>query len=203
MRGYFVTGTDTGVGKTVVSAWLMEKLSAAYWKPVQSGAAPGEEGDLEMVRRLTALPGEFFHDSVYRLALPRSPHEAAEREGVQIDLQRLHLPQESRCLIVEGAGGVLVPLNDKQLQIDLMVQLALPVIVVARTQLGTINHTLLSVHCLRHYGLEVAGVILNGPTDAENRRAIAQYGQVKILAELPWLQPFSWSQFMRVELSLS
>jgi dethiobiotin synthetase len=202
MSGYFVTGTDTGVGKTVVSAWLVEKLAGAYWKPVQSGAAPGEAGDVEEVCRLSAVASARCHAPVYRLALPRAPHEAAQKEGVRIDLSRLSLPKEQRCLIVEGAGGALVPLNEQELMVDLMRQLALPVVVVARTQLGTINHTLLTLHCLRHHGLTVAGVILNGRPDRENRQAIAHYGQVKILAELPWLEPFSWPTLQKIQLSL-
>ncbi|MBF0098218.1 MAG: dethiobiotin synthase [Magnetococcales bacterium] len=203
MQGYFVTGTDTGVGKTVVAAWLVDKLAGAYWKPVQSGAAPGEAGDVEEVCRLSGLAPARCHAPVYRLALPRSPHEAAYREGVRIELSRLTLPEEQRCLIVEGAGGVLVPLNERQSMVDLMRQLALPVIVVARTQLGTINHTLLTLHCLRHFGLTVVGIILNGYPDPENRQAIAHYGQVNILAELPWLEPFSWPTLQRIPLHLS
>ncbi|MBF0185683.1 MAG: dethiobiotin synthase [Magnetococcales bacterium] len=202
MPGYFVTGTDTGIGKTVVSAWLVHHLAAAYWKPVQSGAGPGEEGDREVVGRLSGVAAERLHPSTYCLALPRSPHEAARQEEVTISLQALHLPEERRPLIVEGAGGVLVPLNERELMVDLMVHLALPVLLVARTQLGTINHTLLSLHCLRHAGLTVAGVILNGAADRENRLAIEHYGQVPILAELPWLQPLDWQRLLAVELRL-
>ncbi|MEO5340700.1 MAG: dethiobiotin synthase [Magnetococcus sp. MYC-9] len=189
MAGFFVTGTDTGVGKSVVSAWLMQRQEATYWKPVQSGALPGEETDTVFVRRLSGLPEERFHASAYTLALPRSPHEAARHEGVEIRMERLQLPVGRRPWVVEGAGGVLVPLNGQHLMVDLMVQLGLPVILVARTTLGTINHTLLSLACLRSRGLTVAGVILNGIPDAENRRAIRDYGQATILADLPLLDP--------------
>ncbi len=198
MSGFFVTGTDTGVGKSVVSAWLLHRWEAAYWKPVQSGAGSGEESDTAFVRRLSGLPEERFHPPVYTLALPRSPHEAARKEGVEIRLERLQRPVDHRPLVVEGAGGILVPLNDQQTMLDLMAQLGLPVILVARTTLGTINHTLLSLACLRSRGLTVAGVILNGNPDPDNRQAIGHYGQVTILAELPLLQPLTREGLLEV-----
>lgn len=194
--GFFVTGTDTGVGKSVISAWLLHRWDGIYWKPVQSGAG-FEESDTALVQRLSGFPEERFHPSVYTLALPRSPHEAARHEGVVIRMERLTLPVASRPWIVEGAGGIFVPLNETHFMLDLMVQLGLPVILVARTALGTINHTLLSLAALRSRGLVVAGVILNGAPDAENRRAIAQYGQVTILAEIPVLQPLDRAGLLR------
>ncbi|MEO5362804.1 MAG: dethiobiotin synthase [Magnetococcus sp. DMHC-8] len=201
MWGFFVTGTDTGVGKSVVSARLLHHWGASYWKPVQSGAGGGEETDTVFVRRLSGLPAERFYPSVYTLALPRSPHEAAAREGIEIRLDRLTLPSVRRPLVVEGAGGVLVPLNDRHTMLDLMVQLGLPVILVARTTLGTINHTLLSLAVLRSRGVTVAGVVLNGVFDAENRRAIGHYGQVSILADLPPLQPLEQGSLLQVAIS--
>jgi dethiobiotin synthase len=196
--GFFVTGTDTGVGKSVVSAWLLHRHEAAYWKPIQSGAGSGEESDSAFVRRLSGLPEGRFYPSAYTLALPRSPHEAARKEGVEIDLEQLSLPVGKRPLVVEGAGGILVPLNDKQFMLDLMAHLGLPVILVARTTLGTINHTLLSLAALRSRGLTVAGVILNGVPDAENRQAIQQYGQVTVLADLPPLHPLTQETLLQI-----
>lgn len=192
-NGYFVTGTDTGVGKTVVAAILTLGLEAEYWKPVQSGVdgPAGLSTDSECVARWTGLPAERLHPEAYRLALPASPHLSAAREGVRIRLARLNLPAIRRPLVVEGAGGVLVPLNGRKLMVDLMVQLRLPVIVVARASLGTINHTLLSLEALRARRLAVAGVVVNGPANgadlAANVAAIQHYGQVKILAVLPLL----------------
>lgn len=186
-RGYFVTGTDTDVGKTVVCAALMHALNAHYWKPVQAGL--DGETDTQAVQRLTGLPNERFHPSAYALRAPRSPHESARRDGIVISLDRFELPAVESPLIVEGAGGVLVPLNGEALMVDLMQRLDLPVILVGRTSLGTINHTLLSLEALRARRLHIAGVVLNGPANGPNRLAIERYGNVRVLLELPWLDP--------------
>ena len=154
----FVTGTDTGVGKSYVAALLVAGLEAAYWKPVQSGA----DADADWVRRVAGLPAERVLPETYRLRAPLSPHEAARREGVQIEMSRFVLPKRKR-LIVEGAGGVMVPLDDRHLMVDLMVDLGLPVLVVARSELGTINHTLLTLDQLRRRGCPLLGVVVNGP----------------------------------------
>lgn len=193
--GFFVTGTDTDVGKSVACAWLLHRWNASYWKPIQAGT----EGltDTTFVRQLSGLPESRFHPPAYTLALPRSPHEAARKEGVVIRMARLKCPAETRPLVVEGAGGIMVPLNDTHFMLDLMVQLALPVILVARTALGTINHTLLSLECLRHQGIAPVGVILNGPPDSENRQAITRYGQVTILAEIPPLLSLDQKTLLR------
>ncbi len=183
MQGFFITGTDTDVGKTIVSAWLVSQLDGVYYKPVQSGIDEGMS-DLDTVLGLTQSTHEFPQSDVM-LGAPLSPHEAARREGVRIDLHQFQLPMSVRPLIVEGAGGVLVPLNEKDLMIDLIDQFQLPVIVVARTGLGTINHTLLSLFALRARGIPIAGVIMNGVENIENRRAIETYGQVRVLAQLP------------------
>lgn len=188
-RGVFVTGTDTEVGKTVVAAWLVIALEADYWKPIQSGL--DDETDTAAVRRLTALPAERFHASAYELEAPLSPHESARLEGRHIELDAFDLPASPRALVVEGAGGVLVPLNEGTLMTDLMARLGLPVLLVSRTTLGTINHTLLSLEALRRRGLDVAGVVMNGPPNAANRRAIEDYGQVRVLAEFPELDPLN------------
>ncbi len=183
----FITGTDTGVGKTIVSAWLLQQWNGAYWKPIQSGL--DGETDTALAQRLSGLPKDRFHPCTFELTPPRSPHEAARHDGISIALNDFKPPIDDQPLIVEGAGGVLVPLNDTELMIDLMVHLQLPVILVARTTLGTINHTLLSLSALRGRGLPLLGVILNGPEDAENRQAIIHYGKVPVLAEIPPLQP--------------
>lgn len=183
MRGVFVTGTDTEVGKTVVSAWAVRSWRADYWKPVQSGSDDGT--DAEEIRRLAEIDAARIHPSTYVLRAPLSPHEAARRENEWIRLRAFRLPETDRPLVVEGAGGVLVPLNEKDLMIDLMARLALPVLVVARSTLGTINHTLLTLAALRRKGLEVAGVVMNGPANPANREAIEHYGRTRVLAELP------------------
>jgi dethiobiotin synthetase len=176
---FFVTGTDTAVGKTVVCAVLSAGLKAAYWKPIQSGL---EEADTDWVRKVTGLPDGHFFKETYRLYQPLSPHAAAEADGVRIVLSDIHLPEAGgfSYLIVEGAGGVMVPLNHRHFMIDLMARLRLPVLLVARSSLGTINHTLLSLEQLRRNGLEVFGVVMNGTKNETNRRAIEYYGRVKV-----------------------
>lgn len=180
----FVTGTDTGVGKTVVSGFLAHRWQGHYWKPVQSGTVEGR--DLDEVLRLGAkvriLP------SRYELREPLSPHLAARLEGKRIVLSDFELPRVNGPLVVEGAGGVLVPLNEKDLMLDLMRLLALPVVLVARSSLGTINHTLLTLQCLRAAGIPVVGVVLNGPPNQDNLDAIVHFGSTRVLAELPPLE---------------
>lgn len=180
MKGLFVTGTGTGVGKTVVAACLAKALGADYWKPVQTGWP--EDDDAALIARLTGRPA---HPNTYCFKMPRSPHEAAAAEGAMIDLGRFHLPETAHPLVVEGAGGVLVPLNDAHTMADLMLCLGLPVVLVAATALGTINHSLLSLEALRARGIPVLGVILDGLPDAPNRAAIETFGRVRILGHLP------------------
>jgi len=139
LQGFFVTGTDTDVGKTTVSAWLMTQLDADYWKPVQAGAEP--ETDAMTVRRLAELPGDRIMPEAYLLPEAMAPHEAARRAGTAIDMAKLEPPATDRLLVVEGAGGMLVPLTEDAYVIDLAAHLHLPVILVARSTLGTINHT--------------------------------------------------------------
>src|SRR5690242_1709675 len=163
---YFVTGTDTGVGKTVVSALLCAALDASFWKPIQTGA--DTDSDSTTVARLAELPPERIFAEAYRFSPPVSPHLAAREAGAKISLSKISIPAAAReaALIVEGAGGVLVPINETQYMRDLMRELGLPIIVAARNSLGTINHTLLTLAALRASRLRVAGVVLNGePND--------------------------------------
>ena len=185
----FITGTDTDVGKSVAAAWLMEKMGADYWKPIQAGL--DGETDRDVVERLSGLPKSHFHPTTFNLTSPLSPHEAARRDGVKIQLQDFILPTSKRELIVEGAGGLLVPLNEKDFIIDLIQLLKLPAVLVARSGLGTINHTLLSLDQLRQRKIPIAGVIINGPINPGNRQAIMDYGQVDIIGEIPHLTPLN------------
>lgn len=177
-----VTGTDTGIGKTVFSAGLVQALQASYWKPVQSGLE--EETDSEAVARLSA--GTVLAEG-YRLQLPASPHLSAEAEGVEIDPAHLALPQLDGPLVVEGAGGVMVPLNRDFLYLDLFARWGAPVILCARTQLGTINHTLLSLRALRDAGCTVIGVAFIGDAEPEVEESIVQFGAVAHLGRLPMI----------------
>ena len=184
---FFISGTDTDVGKTVVSAMLTVGLGAAYWKPVQSGLEPMT--DTERVRSLTQLDDSHFFPERFRLTQPLSPHAAAEIDGVAIALSDFQPPSTPKPhLIIEGAGGLMVPLNQQDYMIDLMAYLEVPVCLVARSTLGTINHTLLSLEQLRRAKIPILGVILNGPKNEGNRRAIAHYGNVPILGELEPLE---------------
>ncbi len=199
---FFVTGTDTNVGKTVVSAMLTLGLQATYWKPIQSGLEPIT--DTKYVRQVTELDDSHFLSEKFRLTEPLSPHASAAIDGVEIHLSDFQLPAIDRPLIVEGAGGLMVPLNDRDYIIDLIKQFGLPVCLVARSSLGTINHTLLSIAQLRRYEIPILGVILNGEKNPSNRAAIAHYGQVPILGELEPLEsidPMTLKQaFDRMEL---
>ena len=187
MTGVFVTGTDTGVGKTLVSAWLVRGWQADYWKPIQCGTADGT--DAETVRLLSGMRAERIHRSRREMRAPLSPHEAARLDGIRIDLSDFTLPDTVRPLVVEGAGGVLVPLNEHDLMVDLIARLGLPALVVARSGLGTLNHTLLTIEALRRRAIPVTGVVMVGPANPANRAAIEHHGQVAVVAELPMLEP--------------
>lgn len=183
-RGVFVTGADTGVGKTVVSACLAKAWGADYWKPLQTGLAEGT-GDTETVAALTGLPAERLHPPAHAFGPAVSPHLAAEEAGVRIAAPKLDLPASERLIVVEGAGGALVPLNDRETMADLMLGLGLPVVLVAASRLGAINQTLLTIEAIRARGLKVLGVVLTGHPFADNRAAVEHHGRVRILAELP------------------
>ena len=185
---YFITGSDTDAGKTIACAWIMLHTPVHYWKPVQAGL---EDTDEETIRALTGAREDRFVPTTYALPEPLSPHEAARRAGVNIDMEAFRLPDGSHPLIVEGAGGLLVPLNEDALVIDLIEKLGLPAILVCRTTLGTINHSLLSLEALRARNIPVAGVILSGPDVPHNRAAIETYGKVRIIAHIPPLDPLT------------
>lgn len=191
MNGIFVTGTDTNIGKTVISAALMcalrAKKTVCYWKPVQTGIET--DNDTQTVRELANCSKEEIFDKGFRLKQPFSPHLSARLANTEITIEKLldFLPKEigERFWIVEGAGGVLVPLNETELIIDLIKILDLNVIVAARSGLGTINHTLLTVEALRNRGLKILGIVMNGAPNEENQKAIEHFGQVKVLAQMP------------------
>jgi dethiobiotin synthetase len=184
-----ICGTDTDVGKTVVSALVVQGLGAHYWKPVQSGLEGG--GDTGRLQALLQLPSQRLLPEAYRLQAPVSPHWAAEREGIVIDPARLALPAVAGPLVVETAGGLLVPLRRDWLQIDQLAVWGLPVLLVARSGLGTLNHTLLSVEALRRRGLPLLGLVLNGPLHPDNPATLAALAQAPVLAQLPPLNPLS------------
>ncbi|GEO01492.1 ATP-dependent dethiobiotin synthetase BioD [Novosphingobium sediminis] len=184
MSAFVVTGTDTGIGKTVFSAALTGALGAHYWKPVQSGLADG--ADKDSVAALAALPAERIVPEAYRLTEPLSPHRAAELDLVTIDPDLLTLP-EVRPLVVEGAGGALVPLTREVTYADVFAQWGLLTIIVARTALGTINHSLLTIEALRARRVPIHGVAFVGEANEDNEATICEMGQVRRLGRLPQL----------------
>ncbi|HLW81425.1 MAG TPA: dethiobiotin synthase [Candidatus Acidoferrales bacterium] len=195
---FFITGTDTGVGKTTVAALLCAALDAIYWKPIQTGTRDG--ADRSTILRLANLPRHRALPEAYRFSPPVSPHLAAQRARVRIALHKIRLPKIAPLenLIVEGAGGVLVPINSTQLMTDLMSHLRLPVLLVARTSLGTINHTLLSIAALRAANLDLRGVIMVGKPNRENRRAIEHYGKIEVVGSVPPLKKMNRAVFLEV-----
>jgi dethiobiotin synthase len=191
LRGLFVTGTDTGVGKTVAAAALVHRwrgqFPVRYWKPIQTGIE--QDDDTADVARLAACSSDEILASGVRLERPVSPHLAAKLAGAPIDVEALmalvNAEPGSARWIVEGAGGVLVPVNEQSNMADLIVRLGLPAVVVARTALGTINHTLLTLEALRSRSILIAGVIMVGAPNRDNRDAIERYGCIEVLGEMP------------------
>ncbi|MDR6782527.1 dethiobiotin synthetase [Pedobacter africanus] len=180
---YFVTGIGTGIGKTVVSAVLTEKLQADYWKPIQSGDL--EISDSLFIKHLISNTKTIVHPEKYRLGQPLSPHLSARLDGVQIDINVLQKPATSNSLVIEGAGGLMVPLNDTELILDLIKSLEAKVIVVSQNYLGSINHTLLTLEVLKTNNVAVEGLIFNGTPNAESEAYITQYSKIKILGRIP------------------
>lgn len=182
-----VTATDTNVGKTVFSAALAGALDAYYWKPVQAGL--DGETDAQVVARLSGLPVERILPEVYRLAMPRSPLAAAMNEGITLYPQELNAPNVDKPLVIEGAGGLMVPLNERILLIDVISGWQAPIVLCARTTVGTINHTLLSIEAMKRRELPLLGVAFIGDADEAAEQAIQSFGAVKRLGRLPIIDP--------------
>ncbi|MBC3942785.1 dethiobiotin synthase [Sphingomonas albertensis] len=183
-----VTGTDTDIGKTVFAAGLTAALGARYWKPVQAGLADGS--DAASVVTL-GVPADHVLPEAYRLTTPCSPHLAAEIDRVTIDPDRLALPQVEGPLVVEGAGGVMVPVTRDLIFADLFARWGKPVVLVARTGLGTINHSLLSIEALRSRGVPILGIAFVGDAVEDSEATIAALGDVRRLGRLPRLDPLN------------
>ncbi len=184
-----VTGTDTDCGKTVFCAALAAALDGCYWKPVQCGLEG--ETDSQIVRRLSGLGPERVLPEAYVLRTPASPHFAAEREGMEIDVTNLVVPRVSRPLVIEGAGGLAVPIRRDLLQIDLFARWKLPVILCASTRLGTINHSLLSIEALKRRAMPILGLAFTGDPNPDSEVTICAIGGVKRLGRLPRLDPLT------------
>ncbi len=186
MTAIVVTATGTDIGKTVFAAALTAALDGCYWKPVQAGLDDGS--DLERVGRLSALPAERLLPEAYRLTTPCSPHRAAEIDGVTIDIDALEPPPRDRPLVIEGAGGVLVPFTRRATFADVMARWQLPVVLVAATSLGTISHSLTAIEALRTRKVDIRGIAFVGDAVEDSEATIAAMGGVKRLGRLPMLE---------------
>ena len=178
-----ICGTDTDVGKTIVSSFFVQGLKGVYWKPIQSGTEEGT--DTKTVCKLLDLEPNRHLSERYKFKAPVSPHWAAEKESRFIEPNNLNLPDLDKLIIIETAGGLMVPLNRNWLQIDQLKVWGAPIILVARTGLGTLNHTLLSLEALKNRNINVLGIVLNGPPHTDNPKTLEQFGDTKILARLP------------------
>ncbi len=184
----FVSGTDTDVGKTIVCAALTDALRATYWKPIQAGGL--EQTDSDTVRKMSGVPSDRIEQEAYRLKTPCSPHRSAELDGLTIDWASLS-PPDVDPLIVEGAGGLMVPVTREILIIDLIARWKLPVVLVSRTSLGTINHSLLSIQALRAWKIPLLGIAFVGDSNRDSEQTICDFGQTKRLGRLPRLNPLN------------
>jgi dethiobiotin synthetase len=189
-RRIVVTGTDTEIGKTVFAAGLADQLGACYWKPIQSGL--DGETDSQIVAWLGGLSEDRILPERYRLNTPVSPHQSADIDGISINLAALVVPDTgNRPLVIEGAGGLMVPLNRSALYIDVFARWRIPVVLCARTALGTINHSLLSIEALRRRDIDILGIAFIGEGHPESEHAICEIGGVQRLGRLPRLSPLT------------
>lgn len=181
----FVTGIGTDIGKTLISAILVEKLKCDYWKPVQAGEL--DNSDTIKVQNLVSNTRSVFHPEAYRLTQPYSPHKSAALDGITIEEQTIVAPKTGNTLLIEGAGGLMVPLNDRALVIDLIKQLDAEVILISQNYLGSINHTLLSIGVLKQRSIPIKGIIFNGEENTSTQDYIINYTQVPHLGRVPKL----------------
>lgn len=186
---YFVTGIGTGIGKTIVSAIITEKLQADYWKPIQSGDL--DQSDSLKIESLISNGKTIIHKEAFRLTQPLSPHLSAKLDQIELNIDKLQTPATSNTLIIEGAGGLMVPLNDQELMIDYIKSLQVEVILVSQNYLGSINHTLLSIEVLKSKNISIKGLVFNGASNNETERYIKQYSKLPILGFIPELRNVS------------
>ncbi len=189
MKTYFITGIGTGIGKTIVSTIVTEALKADYWKPIQAGDL--NNSDSMKVRSLISNTKTFIHPEVYRLSKPISPHAAAKTDKITIDLKNIKKPKTPKTLIIEGAGGIMVPLNEKQFMVDLIKLLKAEVILVVKNYLGSINHTLLTYEALKGRNIPIAGVVFNGKPNPSSEEFILSYTKLKCILKIKEEKVFS------------
>jgi len=191
MKKYFITGIGTEVGKTVASAIVTQALKADYWKPVQAGEL--DSSDSMKVADLIDNDKSFFHPEAYRLNQPMSPHAAAERDGVKIDVSSIEIPNTDNHLVIEGAGGLLVPLNNKDTILDLIEHLDCEVILVSRHYLGSINHTLMSIELLKQRHIPIKGILFNGNENKDTESIITKMSGIEAIGRIDELEDLNKS----------
>lgn len=182
MKKYFVTGIGTDVGKTIVAAILTEALEADYWKPIQAGDL--DNSDTKKVKNLISNTKTRLHKEAYALTKPMSPHAAAKIDDVEIGLDKIKIPETANKLIIEGAGGLMVPFNNNQLILDLIKKLSIPVILVSQHYLGSINHTLLTINVLKSNNIAITGIIFNGEKNFETENFIINHTKIDYLGHI-------------------
>lgn len=200
MANYFVTATHTDAGKTFVSSLLVKALSAKYWKPIQSGS---DYRDTREVIKLAGIAESDTFDEVYLLKSPESPHSAAAKEGVRIEFRNIVTPETDRNLIIEGAGGLLVPLNEEEAIVDLIKFLNVPIVLVVPTYLGCINHALLSLECIKKYELDLYAIIFNGEESTEAQKIILAKANCEKYFRVPKIIEGDCDKFNSISLELS
>lgn len=186
IKKIFITGNGTDVGKTIISAILCQAWGADYWKPIQSGSL--DNTDTDIVRSLVTNPNCKIHPEQYRLNAFMSPHAAAKIDQINLSLNSIHVPLTENTLLIESTGGLLVPINQDELIIDLIPKLGASVIFVSRIYLGSINHTLLSIEALRRRNIPILGIVFNGPEVLSTQNFISEYTKLNVLGHVPELQ---------------
>ena len=182
MRNIFVTGIGTGVGKTVVSAVLVQALKADYWKPIQTGMEFGS--DTDRVKKLAVNNHSVFHPEAYSFKAPVAPHASALAENTTVDFENITLPETNNTLVIEGAGGLLVPLNDKYFIIDLIQKFNAETVLVVQNYLGSINHSMLSIEALKSRNINILGIIVSGIENIASEKIILQYSKLKLIGRI-------------------
>ncbi|RZK48446.1 MAG: dethiobiotin synthase [Pedobacter sp.] len=182
---YFITGIGTGVGKTLIATILTEFLQADYWKPIQSGDL--HNSDSRFITKHLSNNKSKIHPETYKLNTPLSPHASAKLDNIYIEMNAIQLPATTNHLIVEGAGGLFVPLNQEYFIIDLIKKLDIPVILVCQNYLGSINHSILSIEALNKFHIQIAGIIFNGESNPESEIIITQHAKAPIIGHIPIL----------------
>ncbi|PBQ32400.1 dethiobiotin synthase [Sphingobacteriaceae bacterium] len=201
MNSLIVAGIGTGIGKTLISAILVEALQADYWKPIQAGDL--DQSDTLKVKALISNTLSVFHPESYLLKTPMSPHAAAKIDGIEIELEKLIIPRTENTLVIELAGGLMVPLNSKELNIDLLKKWHVPVVLVSQNYLGSINHTLLSLDLLKTKNIPVMGIIFNGEQNVSTEEFILSYSKVKCLGRIPEIEAITKEEIKKIGQNLT